>query len=194
LSTTLPRSLSCATLGVALLALVGCSDAAKPSASPTPSTQTPSSTTTGNTLDPNSVLNPIPYNVREPISLPGDWEVEVMRVQRGFTNHALPAAPPGQEYVAVDVHMTNNGTANQHVVPAAVFTLLDQQGSTHAVVISPAVPDMLNGTLAAGASRTGRLLFLAPKHLQLRMLLDGQKMGSQQSIWQIDPPTAPKQD
>jgi hypothetical protein len=189
------KSTACAALAVALGTVAGCSSSAARSSGLAPSTTAPApSITPASTLDPNSVLNQIPYNVHEPISLPGGWAIEVMRVQRGFASHSLPAAPPGNEYVAVDVRMTNNGTAPVTVAPTTLFTLLDQRGGSHAVVVERATSDPLAGDFAPGATKTGRLVFVAPKHLQLRMLVAGQKIGSQQSIWQIDPPKAPNQD
>jgi hypothetical protein len=192
---SMTKPTACVALVVALVAAAGCSSSARRSTGPPPTTAAPTpSTTPGSTLDPNGVLNPIPYNVHEPISLPGGWQVEVMGVQRGYTGRSLPVVTPGDEYVAVDVRMTNNGTAPVTVAPAALFTLLDQHGDAHAVVSERAPADSLAGEFAPGATKTGRLVFAAPKHLQLRMLVAGQKIGSQQSIWQIDPPKAPNQD
>jgi hypothetical protein len=183
---------------VALLA-AGCGSSAKPGApNPAPTSETPSPPTssrpTSGTLDPNAQPNPIPYNVGEMIGLPGGWRVEVTRVQRGFTTTGLGAPPAGQDHVAVDLHVINEEGPARQLRAAALFVLYDMSNAAHNVIALPGVANGLDGTFGPGTDRSGRLIFAAPLHSQLRMILDGQALGSQESVFQIDPPNAKPRD
>jgi hypothetical protein len=177
------------------VAIAGCGSGGKSGTpSTTASTSPQSSASTVSTIDPNTKLNSIPYNVGETIGLPGGWRVQVVRVQRGYSDSGLPSLPAGQEHVAVDVRVIDDGGPTVSMNAAALFVLYDAANDAHPVVARPGVPNGLDGRFSSGTNRTGRLVFAAPVHSQLRMILDGQPLGSQRSLFQIDPPKVTPQD
>ena len=74
--------------------------------------------------------------------------------------------------------MSNDDHPGTRVDRKAVFSLLDQSNNEHAV----------------DAASGDTLVFTAPAKSQLLMILDGQAIGSQRSVFQVDPPTHPAQD
>ena len=177
-----------------LIALAGCGSGGKHGpAAGTVTTSAPASPTVS-TIDPDTQLNSIPYNVGETIGLPGGWRVEVVRVRRGYSDTGLPALRAGQEHVAVDVRMIDDGGPTVSMNAAAVFVLYDAANDAHPVIARRGVPNGLDGRFSSGTERTGRLVFAAPVRSQLRMILDGQPLGSQRSLFQIDPPKVTPQD
>ena len=64
----------------------------------------------------------------------------------------------------------------------------------HFVVKQPGTPNGIDGNYTPGTSRSGKLIFTAPKHQKLGLVLAGQRIGTQLSYFTIDPPTvAPDQ-
>jgi hypothetical protein len=166
-------------------------------ASPNPSTSTsmpaaPSATVS--TLDPNAELNLIPYNVGEMTGLPGGWRVEVVRVKRANSSPGLPAPGTGRDYVTVDLRVINDEGPTVRLNAAALFDLYDEGNNAHRVIAEPGHPNGLDGPFPPGTDRLGRLVFAAPAHAKLLMILDGQKLSSQRSVFQIDPPKATPRD
>ena len=177
-----------------VVAVAGCGSGGKHGpAAGTVTTSAPASSTVS-TVDPDTQLNSIPYNVGETIGLPGGWRVEVVRVRRGYSDKGLPVVRAGQEHVAVDVRVIDDGGPTVRMDAAALFVLYDAANDAHRVIARRGVPNGLDGRLSAGTDRTGRLVFAAPVHSELRMILDGQPLGSQRSLFQIDPPKVKPRD
>lgn len=187
---------------VALVAvpLVACSsNGSRPSASePTSTTSTTSTTAvpraTASTLDPNAQLNLIPYNVGEMNGLPGGWKVEVLHVRRAPSVAGLPAPATGDDYVTVDLRVIDVEGPRVTFRSAALLQMYDATNTAHAVVTRPGAPNRLDGAFARGTDRTGQLVFAVPARSPLLMILDGQKIGTQRSVFQIDPPKATPRD
>jgi hypothetical protein len=192
---------------IALFSLLALALAACSSSSASPSAEAPTSTTpaitappttapltTGSTVDPDSELNPIPYNVGEMIGLSGGWRVEVVRVHRAATSPGLPAPAAGNDYVSVDVRVMRVEGPSVELRSAALFELFDQANNSHPVIARSGARNGLDGAFPPGTTRTGTLRFTAPARSQLLMILDGQQLGSQRSMFQIDPPKATPRD
>ena len=176
------------------VAVAGCSSGGKNGPVAGSATTLPSALSTVSTVDPNTQLNSIPYNVGETVGLPGGWRVQVVRVRRGYSDTGLPALRAGQEQVAVDVRIVDDGGPTVSMNAAAVFVLYDAANDAHPVIARRGVPNGLDGRFSSGTERTGRLVFAAPVRSPLRMILDGQPLGSQRSLFQIDPPKVTPQD
>jgi Domain of unknown function (DUF4352) len=182
--------------------LAGCGSSHHPSTSPTttPSAAPTSSTTatpnapTPTTVDANQQYNPIPFNVGEVAGLPNGWSVEVTKVARPFVTAGLAAAPAGQQYVGVSMKMANLGLATVTVNAAKIFAIVDSANVQHAVVPVRGHPSGIDGAFASGVIRTGQLVFAVPVGRQLRLLLDGPAIGTQRTVFQVDPPTTPPRD
>jgi hypothetical protein len=149
---------------------------------------------TGSTLDPNAELNLIPYNVGEMTGLPGGWRVEVVRVKRANSSPGLPAPGAGRGYVTVDIRVINDEGPTVRLNAAALFDLYDEGNNAHPVIAESGRPNGLDGPFPRGTNRLGRLVFVAPAPSKLLMILDGQKLSSQRSVFQIDPPKATPRD
>jgi hypothetical protein len=162
-----------------------------PSSGPT-STAAPSATVS--TIDPNATLNEIPYNVGEMIGLAGGWRVEVEHVTRSNSLPGLAAPGSDRNYVTVDIRVINEEGPNVRFNAAALFVLYDEGNNEHRAVAEPGRPNGLDGAFPPGTNRVGRLVFTAPAHSKLLMILDGQKLSSQRSVFQIDPPKATPRD
>jgi Domain of unknown function (DUF4352) len=175
---------------IATIALAGCGSSAK-TGSGSASTSLPISTPSS--FDPDAQPNAIPYDVGDMIALPGGWRVEVVKVHRGYAAAALEAPRPGDDHVAVDVRVINDEGPNRRV-QASLFTLYDASNRAHPVIAAAGTTNALDGTYAPGTDRTGRLVFEAPVHSQLRMILDGRALGSKPSVFQIDPPKVTPRD
>jgi Domain of unknown function (DUF4352) len=183
--------------------LAGCGSSHHPGASSTTASSatstTPTSTTPANapttaTADPNQQYNPIPFNVGEVAGLPNGWSVQVAKVTRPFVAAGLAAAPAGQQYVMVRMKMANLGLATVTVNAAKIFAIVDNANAQHAVVPVPGQPSGLDGSFASGVVRTGELIFAVPVGRRLQMLLDGPAIGTQRTVFQIDPPKTPPRD
>ena len=127
------------------------------------------------------------------IALPGGWRVEVVKVHRGYSAAGLEAPRPGDDHVAVDVRVINDEGPNRRV-QTSLFTLYDASNRAHPVIAAAGTTNALDGTYRPGTDRTGRLVFEAPVHSQLRMILDGRALGSKPSVFQIDPPKVTPRD
>jgi hypothetical protein len=169
----------------------GSGSANAPSSGPT-STAVPSAT--AGTLDPNAELNLIPYDVGSMTGLPGGWRIEVERVKRTASIAGLPAPGAGRDYVTVDVRAINDEGPNVRFDAAALFQLYDEGNNAHRALGVHGHPNALDGAFSPGTDRVGQLVFAAPAHSRLLMILDGQKLSSQRSVFQIDPPRATPRD
>ena len=186
---------------IALLALIvvplaacsssGSGSANAPSSGPT---STAVASATVSTLDPNAELNLIPYNVGEMTGLPNGWRMEVERVKRTSSVAGLPAPGAGGDYVTVDLRVINDEGPNVRFNAAALFQLYDEGNNAHRAIAAPGHPNALDGPFPPGTDRVGQLVFAAPAHSKLLMILDGQKLSSQRSVFQIDPPKATPRD
>ncbi len=182
--------------------LAGCGSSHHSSASPTtgssPTSPTPTTgpanARTTTTLDANQQYNPIPFNVGEVAGLPNGWSVEVTKVTRPFVAAGLAAVPAGQQYVGVSMRIANLGLATVTVNAAKVFVIVDNANVQHAVVPVPGRPSGLDGAFVSGVIRTGQLVFAVPVGRQLQMLLDGPAIGTQRTVFQIDPSKTPPRD
>jgi hypothetical protein len=171
--------------------LAGCGSSHHPGASPTRATTTTAPPTTA---DANQQYNPIPFNVGEVAGLPNGWSVQVAKVTRPFVAAGLAAAPASQQYVMVRMKMANLGLATVTVNAAKIFAIVDNANAQHAVVPVPGQPSGLDGSFASGVVRTGELIFAVPVGRRLQMLLDGPAIGTQRTVFQIDPPKTPPRD
>ncbi len=177
---------------VGLVAVVSCGcGSATHGARPSPATQASS---TVSTVDPNAVPNPDPYDVGDLVGLPGGWRAAVVAVQRGAAVAGLGVPPVGDDYVTITLRLVDVEGRRVDVRAASLFTLFDMANDEHHVITVPATPNGVDGAYAPGSDHTGRLVFSAPLRSQLRMVLDGQQIGTQQSIFQIDPPKTPPRD
>jgi hypothetical protein len=185
-------------LGLLLIAalLASCSSSSPKATEPrsTSSSTSSPSIPTGSTVDPDQTPNLIPYNVGERIGLPNGWRVQVTRVQRPYVATGLPSLPAGQQFVAVNLTMSNEGTAAVTVNARRIFTITETSGASHAVVTGASGEEGLDGKYAPGVSRSGTLVFAVPVGQDLQMLLDGPAIHTQRSVFQIDPPTTPPRD
>ena len=84
--------------------------------------------------------------------------------------------------------MINDEGPNVRFNAAALFQVYDEGNNTHQLVALPGHPDSLDGAFPPGTDRVGQLVLTAPAHSKLLMILDGQKLSSQRSVFQIDPP------
>ncbi len=84
--------------------------------------------------------------------------------------------------------MSNQGTTTETVNAADLFWLGDSTGREDRVVAVPGEPDGLDGSYAPQTSRSGQLVFAVPVHARLRMAMDGPQIGTQKSIFMVDPP------
>ena len=167
-----------------LVLSTGCASSGKSAATPTPAASGPTTT------DPNLTPNSIPYVVGERIGLPNNWIVTVTKVHRPYTQTGLPALPSGQQYVAIDISMQYQGTETETVHAADLFTMVDGNQQLHAVVNAP-TPNGVDGTYKQGTIHVGRLVYAVPPKVRLILAMDGPKIGTQRSIFTIDPPTVP---
>lgn len=180
------------------VAVTGCSSSPSKVAAPEPtssSTADPSPTRpTVPAVDPDQQLNPIPFNVGEPIGLPNGWKILVTRVHRPYVAAGLPSLAAGQQYVGVDLTMTNNGEAPVAVNARRIFTLTEGSGRSDPVISAAAGATGIDGTYEPGTPRSGRLVFSVTPAQTLQMLLDGPAIHTKRSVFQIDPPTVPPID
>jgi hypothetical protein len=174
---------------IAAFALAGCASSTK-TGSGSPSTSIPS---TPSTTIADTQPNPIPFDVGDMFALPGGWRVEVVKVRRGYSAVGLAAPRTGDDHVAVDVRVINDEGPNRRV-QSSLFTLYDASNRAHQVISAAGTSNALDGAYPPGTDRTGRLVFEAPVHSQLRMILDGGPLGSKPSVFQIDPPKVPPRD
>jgi len=144
---------------------------------------------TSSTTDPDQTPNSIPYVVGDRIGLPNGWLVRVAGVHRPYTAKSQPPLASGKGYVAIDVTMDNEGTGTHTVYAPDVFSLGDSTGKIDPVVAVPGHPNGIDGAYAPGTSRSGQLVFAVPTEAKLRMAMDGPAIGTQRSIFLIDPPT-----
>jgi hypothetical protein len=170
-----------------LMLAAGCSSSSKGSSTPT-TKASPSGPTT--TIDPNLVPNVIPYVVGERIGLPNNWIIGVTKVHRPYTQTGLALLPSGRQYVAVDISMNYQGSATQTVKAADLFTMVDGNRDLHKPANAP-TPNGIDGTYKAGTTRSGRLVYAVPPKVRLALAMEGPKIGTQRSIFTIDPPTVP---
>jgi hypothetical protein len=171
--------------GLCMLALAaGCASSTKASGAPTTAAE---ATTSAN---PDLTPNSIPYVVGERIGLPNNWLVTVTKVHRPYSQTGLPSLPSGQQYVAVDVKMEYEGTESETVKAADLFTMVDGNQQLHAVVKAP-TPNGVDGAYKQGTTHVGRLVYAVPPKVRLVLAMDGPKIGTQRSIFTIDPPTVP---
>jgi hypothetical protein len=140
------------------------------------------------------VYNPIPFNVGDVVGLPNGWSVQVRKVQLSYAPAGLGAAPDGQQYVGVEIKMVNVGPEAVTVNAPKIFTIADDRNGQHPAVAVPGHPNGLDGSYASGSGHTGELVFAVPFGHELRMLLDGPAIGTQRTVFQIDPPKVPPRD
>jgi hypothetical protein len=178
--------------------LAACGSSHHPGASPTTASSATSTTAanapTTAAADPNQQYNPIPFNVGEVVGLPNGWSIQVAKVTRPFVAAGLAAPPAGQQYVEVRMKMVNLGLATITVNAAKIFVIVDNANTQHAVVPVPGQASGLDGNYASGAIHTGQLVFSVPVGRQLQLLLDGPAIGTQRTVFQIDPPKTPPRD
>lgn len=171
-------------IGLCMLTLASaCSSSAKASGAPT----TAAATTTTN---PNLTPNSIPYVVGERIGLPNNWIVTVTKVHQPFTQSGLPSLPADQQYVAVDISMQYEGTESETVDAADLFSMVDANDQLHNAVKAP-TPNGIDGTYRHGTTHVGQLVYAVPPKVRLILAMDGPKIGTQRSIFTINPPTVP---
>lgn len=183
-----------ACMGIAVM-LAACGSSHHPNASPnTASSTTSTSFNTQTTADPNQQYNAIPFNVGDVVGLPNGWSVQVVKVTRPYVAAGMAATPAGQQDVAVDMKMVNDGTRPVDVNAGKIFAIVDSANEQHAAIAVPGHPSGLDSRFSPGAIRTGRLIFAVPVGRQLRMLLDGPEIGTQRAVFQIDPPKTPPRD
>jgi hypothetical protein len=128
--------------------------------------------------------------VGQPIGLPHDWIVTVTKVHRPYAQTGLPPLPSDQQYVAVDINMHYQGTGTETVNAADLFTMADGNRKLHSVVKTPA-PNGIDGSYTQGTTHSGRLVYAVPPRVRLGLAMDGPKIGTQRSVFTIDPPTVP---
>jgi len=167
--------------------------AGSPASSRSTGSTAPNGVTTP-TADPNEQPNPIPYNVGEAIGLPNGWKVRVAKVHRPYAAPELPLLPAGQQYVGVDLVMSNDGTEPVIVDTRRIFTVTDASGASHAVVSGAAGATGLDKKFAAGVDQSGTLVFAVPERKDLQLMLDGPAIHTARSVFQVDPPTTPVRD
>jgi len=177
--------LRAASVAAGLLMLAGACSSSSHGASPSPS----SSSTTSPTTDARHTPNSIPFEVGEKIGLPNGWLVRVAKVHRPYTNANLAALPSDREYVALDMQMENDGARAETVKAVDLFSLGDSDGKLDPVVPVPGRPNGIDGNYPTKKFRQGQIVFAVPQRAALRMAFDGPLVGTQQSIWTIDPPT-----
>ena len=180
---------------VITVVVAGCSTSGSPAKGTPTSTSGPGltvPTTTGG--DPNLTPNPIPFNVGEIAARSNDWRMGVTKVTRPLAGTALSVPPAGQEYVGVDFMLANDGTDPRTVNARALFQLIDEKGKRHRVVAGALGLTGLDGSYAPGATKEGRLVFAAPVGQDLLLGLDGPLIGTQRTVFQVDPSTHPAQD
>ena len=182
------------------VALVGCSSSSKTS---TPSSSSAGGSSTTTSLpplpttapgDPDQTPNPIPFDVGEIAARSNGWVIGVAHVVRPLHNADLPALPAGQQYVGVDITMTNGGTATVTVDTRKIFGVTDQSGHGHAAISRAKGTSGLDGSYAPGTKKLGRMIFAVPVKKQLLLLLDGPAIHTQRTIFQVDPPNHPAHD
>jgi hypothetical protein len=166
-----------------LFLAAGCGSSAKSAAAPTATA--PASSTT---VDPNLVPNDIPYVVGAPTGLPNGWIVTVTKVHRPYSQSGLPSAGPGQQYVAVDINMEYEGGKPATVDASTLFKMVDGNRELHEPVKSA---NGIDGVYKPGTKHSGRLVFVVPPKVRLALAMDGPKIGTQRSVFTIDPPTVP---
>jgi len=165
-----------------------CSSSGHPAASnTTPPTRAADSSTT----DPNLTPNSIPYVVGQQIGLPNGWTVLISAVHYPSSVAGVPAIPAGERYVVLDLTVQNNGATKYTVDANKLFTLTDTLHHAHYVIAQPGVPNGIDGAYPQGTSRSGKLIFTAPQHRKLGLVLAGPEIGTQVSFFTIDPPTVP---
>jgi hypothetical protein len=178
------------TVAAFLLTLAAaCSSSHKTSNAPTTTTAASSSTAT---TDPDLTPNSIPYVVGEQIGLPHGWLVTVVKVEKAYSNPGLKPVGAGQQYVGIDIRMQNQGPAAHSVNANALFTLVDGLHKSHYVVPEPGKPNGIDGSYAAGTTRSGRIVFEAPTGQDLGLVMYGPRIGTQVSYFAIIPPTVPQ--
>jgi hypothetical protein len=178
---------------IALVAISGCSSAsstgARPAPDSTPTTISPSpSGTSPSDAQLNEQLNNIPFDVGEMVGLPGDWQIGVTAVHRPYTAGDLEPLRSGRAYVGVDIDMTYAGEAPRRVDAARLFSLYDDTNAAHRPVKGAGAAVGVNGRYLSGTHRAGRLVFIAPVRLALRLVVEGSMIGSKRSLYNIDPP------
>lgn len=152
-------------------------------------------TTTGTNAAPSTAANPndtpnsIPYVVGEQIGLPNGWLVTVTAVHLHASLSGLAPVRSGQQYVAIDIRMKNQGPGTYTVNADRLFTLVDTAHQEHFVVAPPHTANGIDGAYPAGTSRTGQLVFSAPIGKDLGLVLYGPRIGTQISDFTIVPPT-----
>jgi hypothetical protein len=157
-----------------------CSSSAKPAS--TPSTE---STTTPSSVPPNA-----PFAIGALVPLTNGWHAEVSKVQRPFASASLTAPPAGRQYVAVDVALQNDGPGSARITATKIYALVDARGREYA----PSRSSGVDGQYPPGTTRQGRLVFAVPIDTDLTLKLDGVRIGTQNAVWQIDPPARPSGD
>jgi hypothetical protein len=186
------RAVRTVTLGVCLFVVAGgCSSGHASSNASSTTTTAPAAPTS--TANPNLTPNAIPYEVGEQIGLK-PWLVLLLKVRQEYSAPGLRPLPAGQQYLAIDLRMENQGPATYTVNANALFTLTDALHHEHFVVAVPGHPNGIDGRYRAGTTHTGRLVFSAPTGENLGLILYGPRIGTQVSYFTIVPPTVPAGD
>jgi len=182
--------LRAASVAACLLTLAAACSSSSHGASSATTTAAGPTTSTNVLRTPNS----IPFVVGAKVGLPNGWLVSVTKVHRPYAHSTLSELPSDREYVAVDITMDNEGTSTQTVKAADLFSLGDTTRNVDPVVAVPGRPNGIDGPYSPGTTHSGQLVFAVPKGAQLRMAMNGPLIGTQQSIFAIDPPTVPPAD
>ena len=100
--------------------------------------------------DPDQTPNPIPFDVGEIAARSGGWLIGVTRVIRPLTDAALPSLPAGQQYVGVDITMSNDGSAAVTVNSRSIYGLKDETGHGHVAISGAKGSSGLDGSYKPG--------------------------------------------
>ncbi|MBE0480896.1 MAG: DUF4352 domain-containing protein [Dehalococcoidia bacterium] len=163
-----------------------------PAPSPTP---TPTSTPVIPTPAPTPVPTPVMLYLEPDGSgwaIGTDWRILLHTPERlaylTWGPGTRQNAPVGTVYIRVALTIVNTGQSTRGTT-SAPFSLRDSEGT----VYSPQGPyyqigNPLEGTLAPGKTKEGRVLFVVPTYasgLEVRCLLDGSSISPVTAIWQL---------
>ena len=179
-----------AAIGMCALAMLTAACSSSGGKIATDTTQ-PNAAAATSTTDLDTTPNAIPFAVGEQIGLPGGWTVRVGAVHYPTSVSGLTGIKSDERYVVIDFMMQNNGVSSHAVKADQLFTLTDSLHKSHFVVKQPRVANGIDGTYAPGTKHSGKLVFTAPEHEKLGLVLAGTRIGTKLSYFAIDPPTVP---
>ena len=179
-----------ASVGLCALTLLAAACSSSGHSAPSVTTQS-TGVAASSTTDPNNTPNSIPYVVGEQIGLANGWVVRVAAVRYPSAVPGVQAISAGDRYVVINITMENNGNTEYSVDANALFTLTDALHHAHYPVKQPRTANGIDGSYPHGTVRSGTLVFTAPRHQKLGLILAGPRIGTQLSFFTIDPPTVP---